>query len=196
MLRQCSRIPHLKLCRRSAAVIFSIALLASGQSSTMTATYAGQFIMEVRYTDSPACACVCVSTSRGLCMLSVCRFSGLHRDALHPVDPGSHHATDCHRAGVAGGYPHGGTRRQQPYRVISGTWICILEQKGGHVVWTNLPALCCRPAGGAIDAAPLQLGPASQVHKLCSGYGLLCELCPGEMLMSPKKNQSCPDFFF
>ena len=29
-----------------AAIVFAIALLASGQSSTMTGTYAGQYVME------------------------------------------------------------------------------------------------------------------------------------------------------
>jgi NRAMP (natural resistance-associated macrophage protein)-like metal ion transporter len=32
--------------RKAAGILFGIALLASGQSSTITGTYAGQFVME------------------------------------------------------------------------------------------------------------------------------------------------------
>lgn len=34
---------------RSSSTVYAIALLASGQSSTITGTYAGQFIMQVNY---------------------------------------------------------------------------------------------------------------------------------------------------
>ena len=35
------------LGRKSASIIYAVALLASGQSSTITGTYAGQYIMQV-----------------------------------------------------------------------------------------------------------------------------------------------------
>jgi len=37
------------LGRKSASIIYAIALLASGQSSTVSCTYSGQYIMEVWY---------------------------------------------------------------------------------------------------------------------------------------------------
>lgn len=39
----------------AALYIWGIGILAAGQSSTMTGTYAGQFVMEVRYEDAGPC---------------------------------------------------------------------------------------------------------------------------------------------
>ena len=53
----------LKLLGDAAPYVFGVALLASGQSSTITGTYAGQFVMEVRTAIFCVVLCSCHSTN-------------------------------------------------------------------------------------------------------------------------------------